>query len=92
MAAASFFGDCREALLQEPGDFLIPLQEGAITEDHLKGDLSQIVCGEAGRRSQDEITIFKSLGIANEDVAAIKYLYERYKVTEIPGRTELTGV
>lgn len=92
VASASFFGDCREALLQEPGDFLIPLQEGAITEEHLKGDLSQIICGEAGRSSREEITIFKSLGIANEDVAAIKVLYERFRDTDVPGRTVLSGV
>ena len=78
--------------MQEPGDFLIPLQEGAITEEHLKGDLSQIICGEAGRSSREEITIFKSLGIANEDVAAIKVLYERFRNTDVPGRTVLSGV
>ena len=89
---ASLFGDCREAMMNEPGDFLIPLKEGAIQESHLKGDLSDVVGGSAGRSSREEITIFKSLGIANEDVAAIKRLYERFRNVQAPGRTFLEGV
>ena len=84
---SSLFGDCREAMMNEPGDFLIPLREGAITEAHLRADLSELAGGKPGRRNNAEITIFKSLGIANEDVAAIKHIYERFRDTETPGRT-----
>ena len=92
LKSAAFFGDWREAIMSEPGDFLIPLQEGAISEDHLAGDLSQIVCGEAGRRTREEITIFKSVGIGNEDVAAIRLLYERSCSTESCDCVKLSGV
>ena len=71
---------------------MIPLEEGVISEDHLAGDLSQIVCGEAGRRTRAEITIFKSVGIGNEDVAALKLLYERYRHTDSHEYIELSGV
>lgn len=76
VCASRFFGDCREAVLSEPGDFLIPLQEGSIRPEHLLGDLSDLVGGFRGRTSPEDITIFESLGIANEDIAAVKWIYE----------------
>lgn len=79
VCASRFFGDCREAVLQEPGDFLIPLKEGRIDESHLQGDLSDLMGGLPGRTSSQDITIFESLGIANEDVAAVKWVYEKVK-------------
>jgi len=57
--------DRRESALAEAGDFLIPKAEGAIGDDHIVGELGDILAGRvAGRRSRDEITLFKSLGIA----------------------------
>jgi alanine dehydrogenase len=79
VCAARFFGDCREAVLNEPGDFLIPIQEHQIDASHLKGDLSDLVGGMQGRTSESDITIFESLGIANEDVAAVRWIYEKRK-------------
>lgn len=79
VCAARFFGDCREAVLQEPGDFLIPMKEGRIDASHLLGDLSGLVGGLPGRTSPQDITIFESVGIANEDVAAAKWVYEKVR-------------
>jgi len=90
--AGRFFGDCREAIMNESGDFLIPISEGEYNEEHFCGDLSDIVGGVAGRETREEITIFKSLGIANEDIAAIRLLYERYKYSDCPEILRIDGV
>lgn len=90
--AGRFFGDCREAIMSESGDFLIPIEEGAYDEGHFCGDMSDIVGGTAGRKSREEITIFKSLGIANEDIAAIRLLYERFKDSDCPEIIRINGV
>ncbi|HEY3972728.1 MAG TPA: ornithine cyclodeaminase family protein [Candidatus Sulfotelmatobacter sp.] len=61
--------------LSEVGDLLIPIQEGAITRDHIAGDLHELVSGNRqGRRSRDEITVFKSVGCALEDLVAAELL------------------
>ncbi len=70
--------DMREAVLAESGDILIPLREGVITEDHIYAELSEIVSGrKPGRVSSDEKILFKSVGLAIEDAAAAKLLYEK---------------
>jgi alanine dehydrogenase len=63
--------DHREASLAEAGDLLIPLQRGLITEAHIYAELGEIAAGhKPGRASPDEITLFKSVGVAVQDVAA----------------------
>lgn len=70
--------DRRESALAESGDFLIPRAEGAITDDHIAGELGDVLLGSVvGRRDGDEITVFDSLGIAVEDLAAAHYVYTR---------------
>jgi ornithine cyclodeaminase len=70
--------DSRQSALAESGDFLIPRAEGAIGDDHLAGELGDVLLGRAaGRRAGDEVTLFKSLGIATEDLAAAHYVYTR---------------
>ncbi len=71
MVDASLFVDRRESTLNEAGDFLIPQREGLIGPDHIRAELGELLLGTAeGRRSDDEITLFKSLGIGVEDLAA----------------------
>jgi alanine dehydrogenase len=54
------------------------VHEGAIQEGHIRAEIGELVLGEAvGRRSPDEITVFKSLGIAAEDLAAAEYVVAR---------------
>jgi len=68
--------DRRESALHEAGDFMIPKAEGAIGEDHIVGELGEALLGTVpGRRSPEEITLFKSLGIAVEDLAAAHHIY-----------------
>ena len=76
MADAALFADSRESATSEAGDFLLPLAEGAITADHLRAELGEVLTGQAaGRTSAEEITVFKSLGLAVEDLAAAALAY-----------------
>lgn len=79
VAASSLFVDRRESTLNESGDYLSAVREGAIAgPEHIRAELGEILIGRAeGRRSRDEITLFKSLGIAIEDLAAAQFLYEK---------------
>ncbi len=72
------FVDMRDCALRESDDLLEPIREGAITESDIAGELSQMVRGACElRTSADETTLFKSVGMAIEDVAAVRLVYER---------------
>lgn len=72
------FVDRCESALAEAGDVLIPVREGAIGAGHILGEIGEILTGAAeGRRSSSELTLFKSLGLAIEDLAAARHIYER---------------
>lgn len=72
------FVDRRESTVNEAGDFLFPKKEGAVGDDHIKGEIGEILIGKVpGRRSADEITLFKSLGLAIEDVASAHHIYTK---------------
>ena len=73
-----FFTDCRESCLNEAGDFLIARAEGAIGDAHLLGEVGEVFLDKVpGRVSSDDITIFESLGIAIEDLAAAHFIHRR---------------
>jgi alanine dehydrogenase len=76
--AARVFVDSRTGALAEAGDLVIPIKEGAIDASHVAGELGDVFGGRTmGRRDATEITIFKSLGMAVEDVAAAHLAFER---------------
>jgi ornithine cyclodeaminase/alanine dehydrogenase-like protein (mu-crystallin family) len=78
MACSSLFVDCRESTVNESGDYLLALSDGAIGPDHIRADIGEVLTGEKpGRTSAEEITLFKSLGIGIEDLAAAEYLYRK---------------
>jgi len=78
VARSRLFVDRRESVRSEAGDFLIPLREGAIGEDHVGGEMGEVLLGEVGgRREETEITLFKSLGLAVEDLAAADLVMRR---------------
>jgi ornithine cyclodeaminase/alanine dehydrogenase-like protein (mu-crystallin family) len=80
VAAASLFVDRRESTLNESGDYLVALQKGAIKPDHIRAEIGELLlAGKAGRTSAEEITMFKSLGLAIEDLASAEYLYRKAK-------------
>lgn len=78
MAACRLYTDQTEAAKRESGEYLIPLQEGLIGEDHIIGSIGELLLGRAAGRTDDsQITLFDALGLAIEDVACAKYVYER---------------
>jgi len=78
VARSAFFTDRRESCVNEAGDYVLALKEGAIAEGHIRAELGEVLAGSApGRESDDEITVFESLGLAVEDLAAAEYLERR---------------
>ncbi len=76
VAGAHLFVDRRESTLAEAGDFLIPRAEGAISDEHIRGEIGELLLGtRPGRTTREEVTLFKSLGLAVEDVAAARVVY-----------------
>lgn len=78
MAAAWIFADRRDSLLSEAGDYILAAGEGAIGPESIRAELGEILLGQdPGRTAPDQITLFKSLGLAIEDLAAAQFLFER---------------
>jgi len=78
VAAAALFVDRRESAENEAGDYLLALREGAIREGHIRAELGDVLVGRhPGRTSPAEITLFKSLGLAVEDLAAAMLVLRR---------------
>ena len=76
MAAARIFTDRRESALNEAGDYLLAAKEGLVTPESIVGEIGELLIGtKTGRTSASEITLFKSLGLAIEDVVSADYLY-----------------
>ena len=76
VARGRVFVDSRTGALAEAGDIILPMKEGVINDRHVAGELGEVVIGKiAGRTSPDGVTIFKSLGMAVEDVAAAHLAY-----------------
>ena len=67
---ATLFADMRAAVLREAGDYVEPLSRGVIHESQLQADLFGLCAGAAGRTDAAQITVFKSVGLALEDLAA----------------------
>ncbi len=72
VAAAALFADSRESVLAESGDYLLAAAEGAVGPGHVRAEVGDLLAGLSGdgRRDAEEITVFESLGLAAEDLAA----------------------
>lgn len=69
--------DSKEAALKEAGDLIIPIAEGLFSQDHIFAELGEIVTGrKSGRESDSEITVFKSQGLAIQDISTARKVYE----------------
>jgi alanine dehydrogenase len=76
VARSRLFVDSRTGALAEAGDVVLPIEEGAFGETHIAGELGEVASGAvAGRTSPAEVTVFKSLGMAVEDIAAAHLAY-----------------
>lgn len=85
-----FVADLKEANLAEAGDILIPIQEGAVTETHIVASLGEVVIGaKPGRQSPQEITVFKSCGLAVQDVATALAVYRAARQRGLGTEVEL---
>lgn len=83
MAAASLFVDRRESTINEGGDYLFALRDGAIGADHIRAEIGELLIGKhPGRTSPEQITLFKSLGLAIEDLASADYLFRKAREHE----------
>ena len=92
MVISKLFVDRRESALAESGDFLFPKNEGAINEGHIRGEIGDVLIERLpGRTSPTEITLFKSLGLAVEDLAAASYVYRKAEKLGAGTRIELGG-
>jgi alanine dehydrogenase len=86
------YADRRESALKEPGDIIVPLQDGDITPDHIVGEVGEVLIGKApGRTSDSDITLFKSLGLAIEDLASASHVYAEAVRTNTGVRVEIGG-
>ena len=77
VARARLFVDSRAAALVESGDIVMGVQEGRFRADHIVAEIGELVNGTPGRQNDREVTIFKSLGMAVEDVTAADLAYRR---------------
>jgi len=78
---SSVFVDTYAGATKETGDIVIPLEKGILTKEAIRADLFELCKGEKkGRQTESEITLFKSVGHALEDLAAAKLVYEKLKI------------
>ena len=87
---SKIIADSYDACLNEAGDIMIPIQEGAIDKSHLSAELGEVITGKKpGRTDVREITLFKSNGLAIQDVAAAKLVYDKAVQADIGTSVEL---
>ena len=78
MARSKVFVDSREAIMAECGDVLLALAENSITADHMQAEIGEVLAGtKSGRTGTDEVTLYKSVGIAIQDVATAQLVYHK---------------
>lgn len=89
---STLFVDRRESTVNESEDFLVPKKEGLISDDHIKGELGKVLLGRVkGRVSDDEITLFKSVGLAVEDLASAYYVYKKAETANVGTRVSFSA-
>lgn len=78
VAMSRFFVDYRASAMAQAGELLHAMREGVVTEAHIVAEIGEVLAGTAaGRRSTDEVTTYKSLGVAAQDLAAASLVYRR---------------
>jgi len=81
---ARFFVDCRNSTIHEGGEYLRALEAGAITPEHIRGEIGEVANGsKAGRLSAADVTLYKSLGVAPQDLASTHYVLSRARAAGV---------
>jgi ornithine cyclodeaminase len=89
IAASAMFVDRRESTLNEAGDYLFAAREGAIGPEHIRAEIGEVAIGtQPGRSTPEQITLFKSLGLAVEDLAAAYYIYQKAEQQNVGTRVQ----
>jgi ornithine cyclodeaminase len=84
------FVDSIEACLEEAGDLIIPLKKGLIRKGDIQGELGEIVSGKkAGRKTSQEITYFKSVGNAVQDISVAQAVFQKSRKGDLGREVEL---
>ena len=92
VARSELFIDRRESVMSESGDFLLAREEGAIGDDHIQAELGDVLIGRhPGRSTSDQVTLFKSLGLAVEDLACAHHVYHAALTAKVGTTVELGG-
>jgi ornithine cyclodeaminase len=89
---SKLYTDRRESLFNEAEDFRIPKREGVLGDSHLVGEIGDLLLGRViGRADAGEITLFKSLGLAVEDLAAAHRIYSKALQERLGEWVDFTG-
>jgi alanine dehydrogenase len=92
VARSRLFVDNREAATNEAGEFVQARDEGAIYQGHIMGEIGEVLAGTCpGRAGREEITVFRGVGLAIEDLAATRLVYERAIEVGVGTRVQLGG-
>ena len=84
MVKSRFFVDFRESTVNEGGEYLRALRAGAISEQHILAEIGAVANGSAvGRRSAADVTLYKSLGIAPQDLASAHHVLEKARAANV---------
>jgi len=87
------FTDRMESALNEAGDFLLARKEGVVDDSHILGEIGELLIGtKAGRTSDSDITMFKSLGLAVEDVASAHVVWSEAERRNAGTVVDLGGI
>jgi ornithine cyclodeaminase/alanine dehydrogenase-like protein (mu-crystallin family) len=90
LARSKVFVDSREAILAECGDILLALKEKSITESHIQAEIGEVLAGtKPGRSSTDEVTLYKSVGVAIQDVATAQLVYDKALKKQVGTHVEI---
>ena len=90
LARAKVVVDSREAIMAECGDILLALKEGSISKESIHGEIGEVLTGtKAGREHTDEVTLYKSVGIAIQDVATANLVYHKALKQEVGTTVEI---
>ena len=75
---ARLYVDCKESIIRDCGDILLPISEGVLSETDIIADLTELLAGELdGRLSNSDVTLYKSAGVSIQDLACANYIYEQ---------------